>query len=179
MLPPPMEVDGEDPVATFAAQRKRRALIALAGFAALILLYIVAMGRVADSMSGPESPLAHFELSNSSEAFTFETARRDRVVLWVKVRQTHTTMLKSNTPAHAADVELEFEGRGSRCETTDVLAYGTLHRTGRTDEWLGQLASCDLGVLEPGEHTITASWTPTGASEIAVERVVLTPAFDD
>lgn len=169
-------VDEEDPIAAFAARRKRLAAIGLAGLLGLVVLYAAVMVAVGRSMSGPAKPLARLELTQTAADHTFRLDQAGRVVLWVEVEQRHTTALKSTTPTHAADVHIERDGETTRCETTEVRAFGELQRTGRTDRWRGQLSACDLGHLDAGTHTLTAHWSAVQGVDVDVERVTLIPA---
>lgn len=169
--------EADDPVAAMQAQKRRGALLMLAGMGVFVAIVVVAMALLSRDMANPSQALATFDLTTTPTEHSFETSTAGSVVLWVEVEQGREGGFNSGNPSQAADVVVVYEGQEQRCSTTDVLSFGVLNRTASRDSWRGQLSGCKLGHVTPGQHRLKVFWVPAGNTKIEVQRVKLTPSL--
>lgn len=175
-----MSADDIDPVTQMRATKKRRAAVGLGVLLCMIAGFVAVMLSVANDMSRPVRPLDPIHLTQTPTRYTVSVPEAGPLALWVDVAQTHETGRRSTTPVEAAEVHVQIDEQRMVCGTTDVVAFGTLNRIGRSDQWIGRLQACSLGRVVAGNLEVSAWWTPIpNDHQISVERVTLIPSLED
>lgn len=173
-----MNAPSNDPIEALQAEKRRRAVILLGVVFGGIGVFVVALTMITREASSPEDPLARIDVTQTPRAVEFSVTEAGPVALWVEVEQVHHSGHKSTTATHAADIVVETEAGVLECDPTDVVMVADWTRSGSLESWGGRLASCELGRLDEGKHTLRVHFVPSADApeQVEVRSIVLVPS---